>query len=82
MTPDRIPDHPRFVKVLDNLESIKTDANLGSQKARMLAEVRVWLSCVVYPGQQEENKVLENMDVTSLLSCHPLWMEKGILRFR
>lgn len=82
MTPDRIPDHPWFVKVFNNLESVKTDANLGSQKARMLGQVRVWLSCVVYPRQQEENKVLENMDVISLLSCHPSWMEKEILRFR
>lgn len=82
MTPDRIPDHPWFVKVLDNLESVKTDANLGSQKARMVGEVRVWLSCVVYPGWQEENRVLENVVVMSLPPCHPLWIEKGIWRFR
>ena len=48
----------------------------------MLGQVRVWLSCIVYPRQQEENKVMENMDVTSLLACHPSWMEKEILRFR
>lgn len=56
MTPDRIPDHPWFVKVLDNLESVKTDANLGSPKAGMVGEVRVWLGCVVYPGQQEKKR--------------------------
>lgn len=34
----------------------------------MVGQVRVWPSCVVYPGQQEENEVLENMDVKSLPS--------------
>lgn len=26
----------------------------------MVGKGRVWLSCVVYPGRQEENEVLEN----------------------
>ena len=33
---------------------MKTEANLGSQKARTVGKGRVWLSCVVYPGRQEE----------------------------
>lgn len=61
---------------------MKTDADLGSQKARIIGKGRVWLHCVVCPGQLDENEVLENMEVKSLPSCHPLWMEEGILRFK